>query len=71
MSRITDIDAYIDPKESKRLVEVGRQKERDRILTIIELDLLTSQEVKDRLRDLVNGGKEDVESRSSKNISGT
>ena len=67
MSRIPDIDSWFDPEESKRLIEVGRQKERDRILTIIELDLLTSQEVKDRLRDLANGGKENAKSRSTKN----
>ena len=38
----------------------GREDERKRILTIIELDLLTSQEVKERLRDLVYGGKDNV-----------
>lgn len=58
MSRIPDLDSYIDPVESKRLVEVGRQKEQERILTIIELDLLTSKEVKERLRALVTGGKD-------------
>lgn len=37
----------------------GRAKERTRIETIINLDLLVSQEVKDRLFDLINGGRRD------------
>lgn len=69
MTRIPDLDSFIDPIESKKLIEVGRQKEQERILTIIELDLLTSQEVKDRLRALVTGGKDSAEPRRSENIS--
>lgn len=38
----------------------GRSAERHRIETIINLDLLVAQEVKDRLFDLINGGSRDV-----------
>lgn len=41
----------------------GKEDERKRILTIIELDLLTTQEVKERLRALVYGGNENVPQR--------
>ena len=37
----------------------GRAKERHRIETIISLDLLVAQEVKNRLFDLINGGRRD------------
>ena len=38
----------------------GRAAERHRIETIIDLDLMVAQEVKDRLFDLINGGHKDV-----------
>lgn len=38
----------------------GTSAERKRIETLIELDLLVAQDVKDRLFDLINGGRRDV-----------
>jgi hypothetical protein len=40
------------------IVEDAKKRERERILTIIELDLLVSPEVKERLRVLAIGGYE-------------
>lgn len=58
------LDAFkaygIDPSELYTLVELVATAERNRILTIIELDLLTSQEVKERLKALAYGGYENV-----------
>ena len=65
MGRITDFDSVgymLDSSDSEYLVQIGREKEKNRILTIIELDLLTSTEVKERLKALVNGGTDSVES---------
>jgi len=62
LSDFDSVDSMMNSSESEYLVEIGRQKEKNRILTIIELDLLTSTEVKERLKALVNGGTDSVES---------
>ena len=40
--------------------ELGRQDELQRILTIIDLDLMTTAEIKERLKVLAYGGNENV-----------
>jgi hypothetical protein len=37
----------------------GREDERKRIQILVELDMLLSEEVKSRIRDLINGGRSD------------
>lgn len=37
----------------------GREDERKRIQILIELDMLLSEEVKSRIKDLINGGRSD------------
>ena len=63
MARVPDIDEALTAGHKEDLrnhfedgYKLGREDERERILTIIELDLLTSPEVKERLRVLTHGG---------------
>jgi hypothetical protein len=65
MARLPDIDEVLTAGHLEDLrnhfedgYALGRKDERDRILTIIELDLLTKPEVKERLRVLTHGGYE-------------
>ena len=37
---------------------MGRADERDRISTVLELDLLIPENIKPRIKDLIRGGKE-------------
>jgi hypothetical protein len=37
----------------------GREDERKRIQILVELDMLLSEEVKSRIKDLINGGRSD------------
>lgn len=68
MSRIPDIDYVIEPEDNQeKIAEAwiaeGRRQERERILTIIKLDLLTTEDIRTRLEALVYGGKEHVPKR--------
>lgn len=67
MSRIPDIDDILPEGYAEDLrnhyddgYTFGREDERNRILTIIELDLMTSEEIKQRLKELIYGGKDNV-----------
>ena len=37
---------------------MGRADEQDRVITLIELDLLIPENIKPRIKDLIRGGKE-------------
>lgn len=67
MARVPDIDAVLTEGHLEDLrnqfedgYALGRQDELKRVLTIIELDLLTTPEVKERLKALAYGGYENV-----------
>lgn len=68
MSRLPDLDYVFEPDDNQAKIAdawiaEGRRQERKRILTIIELDLLTTEEVKRRLEALIYGGYENVPKR--------
>lgn len=38
--------------------KLGREDERKRCMTLVELDMLLTEEVRNRVKDLLRGGKE-------------
>lgn len=68
MSRLPDLDYVFEPDDNQEKIAdawiaEGRRQERHRILSIIELDLLTTEDVKRRLEALIYGGYENVPKR--------
>ena len=64
MSRIPDFDYIPEPLDNQeKIAEVwiaeGRRLERIRCETLIELDLLLPEGVRQRMLDLIRGGKDD------------
>lgn len=69
MSRLSDIDAILTKGHLEDLrnhfedgYTLGRKDELNRIMSIIELDLLTTDDIKERLRALAYGGYENLKS---------
>jgi hypothetical protein len=67
MARLPDIDEVLSEGHKEDLrnhfedgYSLGKEDELNRILTIIELDLLTTPEIKERLKVLAYGGYENV-----------
>ena len=64
MSRIPDFDYVPEPADNQeKIAEAwiaeGRRLERIRCATLIELDLLVTEGVKQRMLDLIRGGRDD------------
>jgi hypothetical protein len=64
LSRIPDLDYLSEPSDNQeKIAEAwiteGRRLERIRCATLIELDLLLPEGVKQRMLDLIRGGRND------------